>query len=463
MRSGSNGRGVMFILTLGVVSHSLVQALSIPIIGEIAAEFDSSLTAGTWTLTAYLIAAAVATPLIGKIGDQVGKAKMFAFSLLLLAVGCFLAAIAPTIEIFILARAIQGAGGGVMPLSFGLVRDYFEPATVARRVGSLNALIAVGMASGMVLGGPLLDLLNLHWLFLIPGLVALGAAFATIRLPRNEVSHSTGRMSLWSVSTLAAWLVTLLIAITWAPDRGWSNPLILLLFLASAILIWAWVRSELRASVPVMDMKIMSRADVFLGNALALLAGSVAFGTFAFIPQWVQQPEPVGFGASITLSGIMILPAAVFTFISGQFVVPIAWRYSPPVAVIVGAVVAGLGIAQMLIWHEQPWTPFVATGCIGLGMGTIFACVSALVVTMVPGEQTGVVAGMNANVRMIGGALGTAVLTSIVVANYHPESGLPSYAGFFWAFMVLIGVLIVACIAGVLLKRSLPPWASPVS
>lgn len=438
-------------LGLAIVSYALVQSMSIPVIGSIATEYDTSAATATWVLTAYLISAALATPMLGRIGDMFGPGRILVLSLGMLAVGCFLAAVAPTIGVMIAARAIQGAAGGIMPLAFGIVRDVLPRRVVASRIGLLNGLIAVGMATGMVIAGPLLEATSLGWLFVVPGVVTVLAAIAAHRVVRAPVRPGGAWVNPWSAFLLGAWLVLLMLALTWAPQHGWTDISVMASFAGGLVLLAAWVLTELRVSVPVIDMAVMRDRTVLVGNLAALAAGFVAIGSYAYVPQWVQQPSPVGFGSTVAESGLMLLPAAFSTFVTGFVAVPLAARISVSRVVAGGGVLAAAGMSTMVIWHE-PWTVFVACGLIGLGIGMTFACVSAAIVTVVPRDQTGVVSGMNANLRTIGGAIGTALLTSVVVAHIDPATGRYDRTGFEVAFLVLIAVALLCSLAGAMLR-----------
>jgi MFS family permease len=429
-----------------MVTYALVQSLSIPVIGAIAEVYDASEATATWVLTAYLVSAAVATPMLGRIGDMFGPVRVLGVSLGLLALGCFLASWAPNIGTMIVSRAIQGAAGGIMPLAFGIVREVLPSDRVALRVGLLNGLIAVGMATGMVVAGPLLDAWGLRGLFAVPGVVAvvaLALALAVLKVPPR------GRAT-WvnpgSALLLAGWLVLLMLGLTWAPRRGWMDGSVVVTFGAGAVLVLAWVLTDLRVAAPMIDIRLMRERNVLLGNLTALAAGFVAIASYAYIPLWVQQPVPVGFGSTIGESGVMLLPAALSTFVTGFIAVPLAARFSTSRVVVVGGLLAAAGMALMIVWHE-PWTVVAACGCIGMGIGMTFASVSAAIVTMVPLEQTGVVSGMNANLRTVGGAIGTATLTSVVLAH-SDSAGRSDRLGYEVAVLVLVGVALVCALAG---------------
>jgi MFS family permease len=445
------------VLALAIMSFALVQAMSIPVIGSIADVYGTSAATATWVLTAYLVSASVATPMLGRLGDMVGPVRIMVLSLVVLSVGCFLAAVAPNIGVLIAARAVQGVGGGVMPLAFGIVRDVFPAAAVARRIGLLNGLMAVGMATGMVIAGPLLEATSLGWLFFVPGVVTAMAAlsaFVVVKAPTRAVGEW---MSPWSAASLAGWLVLLMVAITWAPLRGWTDLSVLAAFVGGAVLLGAWVVAEFRANVPVIDMAVMRHRTVLVGNLIAFAAGAVAIGSYAFIPQFVQQPPPVGFGSTVGESGLMLLPAAIATFVAGLIAVTVAFRTSAACVVVFGGALAAAGMSPMVIWRDHPWSVFVATGSIGFGIGLTFACVSAVLVMAVPRDQTSVVSGMNANLRTVGGAIGTAVLTSVVAAHVDPVSEVSDTEGFMTAFLVLIVIAMVCGVAGLFLRLRRPP------
>jgi len=451
---------IIAVLALSMVSYALVQSMSIPVIGAIADTYGTSEATATWVLTAYLVSAAVATPMLGRLGDLVGPVRIMVLSLGLLAGGCFLAAVAPNIETMIAARAIQGAAGGVMPLAFGIVRDVLPADRVASRVGLLNGLIAVGMATGMVIAGPLLDAAGMGWLFVVPGVVTVVAGVAAHRVLDVAPRAGGAWVNPWSALFLSGWLVLLMLAVTWAPRRGWTDPGVAGAFAGGLILVAAWIATDLRVKVPVIDMTVMRERTVLVGNLASLAAGFVAIGSYAYIPLWVQQPAPVGFGATVGESGVMLLPAALSTFVTGFIAVPLAVRFTEAKVVALGGALAAAGMAVMVLWHE-PWSVFVACGAIGLGIGMTFACVSAAIVTVVPREQTGVVSGMNANLRTIGGAIGTGVLTSVVVAHADATTGRSSEAGFVGAFVVLIGVALACGVAGSMMRTGRAGGARP--
>ena len=156
------------ILAVGIGAYALLQSLVIPVLTTVQKELHTTQSAVTWVLTAYLLSASIMTPILGRVGDMFGKKWVFVATLVALAVGSVLAAVAPNLGVMIVARVIQGLGGGMLPLGFGIIRDEFPAEKVAGAVGILAALTAVGGSLGIVLAGPIVNALDWHWLFWLP-------------------------------------------------------------------------------------------------------------------------------------------------------------------------------------------------------------------------------------------------------------------------------------------------------
>jgi EmrB/QacA subfamily drug resistance transporter len=443
------------VLAAGVAAFALLQSLVIPVLTTVQHELHTTQGAATWVLTAYLLSASIMTPILGRVGDMTGKKRVFVATLLALAVGSLLAAIAPSIGVLIVARVIQGIAGGMLPVAFGIIRDEFPAGKVAGAVGILAALTAVGAGLGIVLAGPIVDALGYPWLFWLPMiLTVVAAASALLFVPESPV-RTPGRISWLPAVLLSAWLVALLVALSEAPDWGWGSARILGLLVGAVVLASAWVLAELSAATPLIDMKMMRRPGVWTNNLVALLIGVGMYATFAFLPEFVQTPTAAGygFGASITKSGLMLLPSAITMFVTGVFVGRLAGRLGAKVLVIAGCLIGCVAMSILAFAHHQVWEIYLSSAIMGIGFGLAFSAMSALIVAAVPPSQTGVATGMNANIRTIGGSIGAAVMASIVTSQLEP-SGLPKEAGYTTGFAVMAGGLVLAALAGLLIPSA---------
>ncbi|CAB4693649.1 MAG: MFS transporter [Actinobacteria bacterium] len=431
-------RVTFVVLCVGVASFSLLQSMVNPVLPTIEKALDTDQATVTWVLTAYLLSASVFTPIIGRIGDKVGKERMLVFTLAALTVGSLMAALAPTIGVLIAARAVQGLGGGVLPLTFGIIRDEFPRDKVAGAVGTSAALLAVGGGIGLVLAGPVVDALGYHWLFWLPMiLTAVATVAAAVWVPESP-ERTPGRINVATAFLLSGWLVALLLAVSQGHSWGWSSPLTVTLFVVAAVVLPVWVLAESRSDSPLVDMQMMRIPTVWTVNLVALLFGMGMYSMFAFLPAFLQSPEDTGygFGLSVTESGLILLPQTAATFVAGLVSGRLAARHGSKAILVAGAALTAAGTFGLVLFHESAWQVVVETTVLGLAFGLAFAAMSNLVVAAVPQSQTGVASGMNANIRTVGGALGGAVLASVVTAGARAD-GYPVEAGYVHGFTLL--------------------------
>ncbi len=454
------------VLALGVAAFALLQSLVIPVLTTVQHELHTTQSAVTWVLTAYLLSASIMTPILGRVGDMVGKERVFVATLVALAMGSVLAAVAPSISVMIVARVVQGIGGGMVPVAFGIIRDEFPAEKVAGAVGALASLTAVGAGLGIVLAGPIVTALDYHWLFWLPMILTVIAAVSAVLFVPESPVRAAGRISWLPAALLSAWLVALLVALSEAPTWGWGSGRTLGLLAAAAALAAGWVIAEMRAATPLIDMKMMRLRAVWTNNLVALFIGLGMYATFAFLPEFVQTPSAAGygFGASITRSGLMLLPSTITMFAVGMFVGRLARELGGKVLVIAGCSIGAAAMAILAFAHAQQWEIYVSSALMGVGFGLAFSAMSALVVIAVPTSQTGVASGMNANIRTIGGSIGAAVMASIVTSQLAP-SGLPKESGYTTGFGVMTAALVLAALAGLLIpsvrRLRLPAAAEP--
>src|SRR4051794_26148754 len=306
-------------LTVGALAFCLLQSMVIPALPEIQRSLNTTASGVAWILTAYLVSASVATPILGRLGDMFGKHRMLVVIFAAMSVGSVIAGLATSIGVLIFARVIQGTAGAVFPISFGIIRDEFPQRRVAGAIGILSAMIGIGSGLGIVIAGPVVEHLSYHWLFWIP-LMLSGAATiaAAIWVPASPV-RTPGRVNAGAAVSLAIWLVALLIGISQAPAWGWLDPRTLSLFFLAVVFFVVWVLVERGSKQPLVDLRMMSIPAVWWTNVAALLIGVGMYAQNVIIPPFIQTPssEGYGFGASVTSSGLFMLPSTVAMLVAG--------------------------------------------------------------------------------------------------------------------------------------------------
>jgi predicted MFS family arabinose efflux permease len=441
-------------LLLAALAYVLVQSLIAPVLPEIRRDLHTTQSLVTWAFTGYLLSASVMTPILGRLGDRIGKDRVMPIALAGLGVGLLISAFAPNIGVLLVGRVMQGAGGGIIPLAFGIIRDEFPRERVTRAVSILAALMGAFAGVGIALAGPLADALGYRGLFWLPAIVvAVAAIVCRFIIPPSPTRHP-GRISATASVLLAAWLLALLLPLALGPEWGWASAPVTGLFAAAVVLAVIWVVVESRSKSPVVDMKTMRLPAVWTTNVVSLLFGAGLYALISFLPAFAETPASAGygFGTDVTGAGLVLLPMTLATFFVGLVVHRLMRTFGDKAVLVTGTAITVAGFAILTLAHHQEWQVLIAMVVTGIGFGLAFAATSAVIVDEVPAHQVGIASGMNVNIRNIGGSIGAALMSSILAAHTLP-SGLPTNSGYTYAFGAVGIASIIAVLAALLIPR----------
>ena len=452
------------VLLTGALAYALSQTMIAPAIPEIQRDLQTTTTLVTFALTAFLLTASVSTPIVGRLGDMFGKERMLVLTLIVFATGSLVCALSHSIGLLIAGRAIQGVGGAIFPLSFGIIRDEFPREKVATGIGLISATFGIGGGAGLVISGLIVDNVAYEWIFWLGLIVAIAAVIAThLFVPESPVK-SPARIDWLGAGLLSVSLASLLVAVSEGHSWGWTSASFLGLVATAVVFGVAWVWFEFRHPEPLVDMRMMRDRPVFTTNLTALLVGFGMFGSYILIPQFVEVPisSGFGFGASVTEAGLFMLPSALVMLVAGPISGVMGSRYGSKLPLLIGTVLAFASFTSLALWHDSHLSIYVGTALMGLGIGFAFAAMANLIVDAVDQSQTGVATGMNTIMRSIGGAIGGQVSASIL-AGHMTSSGFPTETGYSVAFGVsAIGLLFavgaaIAIPGGLRRRMSVPP------
>jgi EmrB/QacA subfamily drug resistance transporter len=441
-------RLVLAVLALGCGGYAMLQSLVVPALPTLQHDLGTTPTGVTWVFTAYLLSASVATPIAGRLGDMFGKKRTLLVVMAGLAGGSLIAALATTLPVLILARTVQGIGGAMFPLAFGIIRDEFPRERVAGGIALISGLLGIGGGLGIVLAGPILDNLGYHWLFWIPCVVIVATAVAAMLFIPESPIRAPGVVDWLGAALLSLWLVCLLLAISEAPQWGWTSERTIGLLAVAAVAGAAWVVIEARTTSALVDMQMMRLRPVWSTNLAGFLIGFGLFSAFVLIPQFVQTPPSngYGFGSSVTQSGLFLVPSTLMMLIAAPFSGRLSRMYGSKVPLVLGASITMLAFVFLAIAHSSHWQFYAASILLGIGVGFAFASLANLIVEAVRPDQTGVATGMNAVMRTIGGAIGGQVAASLLAASLLAD-GYPSEHGYTTTFIIMAGVLAASVVA----------------
>ena len=438
------------VLSIAGLAYAMLSSAVVPALPTIQHDLHTSENGVAWLLTAYLLSASVGTAIIGRLGDMYGKEHLLVWTLVILTAGTLLAGVSGSLALLIVARTIQGVGGGIFPLAFGIIRDEFPRERVAGSIGLMSALLGIGGGVGIVAGAAIVEHLSWHWLFWLPLVLIVAAAICTWRFVPESPVRVPGRINWPAAALMSGGMTLVLIAVSETTTWGWGGAKTVGLLVIGAVLCVAWVAVELRSSQPLIDMTLMRVRAVWTANLAAFLLGAGMYASFVVFPQFAQLPKSTGFGfgASVVGSALYLLPSTIGMFVVGFAAGPIAARFGSKAALVVGSIVTAASFGLLAVQHGHVYDMLLSSALLGIGIGLAFAALGNIVVQAVDDHQTGVASGMNTVMRTVGGALG-GQLTATLLAD-HVRDGFPTVTGFTDSF-VLSTCFLVVCAAAALL------------
>lgn len=444
---------VLAVLCVGGSAFTMLQSLVVPALPTLQAEFETTPTGVAWIFTAYLLAASVATPIVGRLGDMFGKKRVLIVVLGGLGFGSLVAALATTLPVMIGARTIQGLGGAFFPLAFGIVRDELPRERVAGAIALISGLLGFGSAVGIILAGPILAHLDYHWLFWIPLGAIVPTMIATVLFVPESPARAPGTVHWLGAALLSAWLVCMLVAISEAPRWGWLSPRTIGLLAAAAAVALVWIRAEARSASPLVDMGMMRLRGVWTTNLTGALLGVGMYSSFILIIQLAQTPTSTGygFGSSVTEAGFFMIPSTLAMLLAAPVSGRLSGRFGSKVPLVLGATITTVAFVQLAVAHSARWHIYLGSVLLGVGFGFAVSAMANLIVDAVPPAQTGVATGMNALMRTIGGAVGGQLAATLLAASLL-ANGYPGDQGYTLSFAVMA----VALAAGIAASLAAP-------
>jgi EmrB/QacA subfamily drug resistance transporter len=437
-----------FALLTAVLSFSLMQTLVVPALPDLQRQLNTATTVLPWVLSAFLLSASVATGLLGRLGDMFGKRRVLLACLIVFGIGTLLAALAGSIGLLIAARAMQGLGAATMPLAIGIVRDEFPRERVPVAIGWISATFGIGFGVGLVVSGLIVAALGWQWIFWLGLLVIVAAIAMVAAFVRESPVRSPGRIDWIGAILLSAGLVALLLAIS--QSRVWSAPTVVALFAAVAIAFVAFVLAERGIRQPLVDVGLLRTRPILTANVATFIIGFGMFGAFTVVPLFVGTPpeQGYGFGASVTESGLFMLPMAAGMLAAGPIAGRLGARAGFKTPLVLATLIGALGFTVFALAHDAAWTIYVGSAVLGVAVGFAFASVANLVVSAIDPRQTGEATGINTIMRTIGGSLGTQLAATVIAA-------VPGEDGYTAAFAMAAGAMVLATLAALAYPRLL--------
>ncbi|GAA4874129.1 MFS transporter [Saccharopolyspora cebuensis] len=451
------------VLAFAGIVVSLMQTLMIPLVPRLPELLDASAANTAWAITATLLASAVATPTVGRLGDMYGKRRMLLTSLALLVTGSAVVALSHSLVPVIVGRLLQGLSAGVIPLGISIMRDVLP----AERLGSATALMSASLGVGGALGLPaaafLAERTDWHVLFWVAaGFGALAAVLVLVLVPESAV-RTGGRFDLLGAIGLSIVLVCLLLAISKGADWGWTSPTTSGLLGAAVVVLLLWGAWELRTRRPLVNLRTSARHQVLLTNLASAVFGFAMFAMSLVVPQLVQLPEVTGYGLGGTMLtvGLVMAPSGLVMMAMSPVSARISATRGPKTTLMVGAVVVAAGYGLGTVLMSSTWHLVLLSTIIGAGIGLSYGAMPALIMAAVPVSETAAANSLNTLMRAIGTSVSSAVAGALLAQLTTTAGGqsYPSQGG----FQLIMGIGAGAALAALVLAAFLPKHRRPTA
>ncbi|WP_030169577.1 MFS transporter [Streptomyces sp. NRRL S-813] len=448
---------VVPVLAFAGIVVAVMQTLLVPVIKDLPQLLNTSPSNATWVLTSTLLSGAVATPIMGRLGDLYGKRRMLITSLAVMVVGALISAFTSALLPMIVGRTLQGFAMGAIPLGIGLMRDMLP----REKLGSAMALMSssIGVGGGLALPAAALVAQHTDWHALFYGAAGLGVlsiALTLLTVPESPM-RAEGSFDLLGALGLSAGLVLFLLPITKGSDWGWSSATTLGLFAAAVVVLLLWGLLELRVAAPLVDLRTTARREVLLTNLASIMVGVAFYVVSLVLPQLLQLPTATGYGLgqSMVVAGLCVAPLGLTMMFTAPVYARLSARYGPKVTLILGLLIIAIGYGGGLGLMSAAWQTVVTSVMLGAGIGLAYSSLPALIVGAVPASETGAANGLNTLMRSIGTSVSSAVV-GMVLANTADHVGgvaVPTMHGFRVSFLIATAAVALGLLLALFLPR----------
>ncbi|OLO99328.1 MFS transporter [Mycolicibacterium porcinum] len=462
-RSASDGLLIAVLAAAGI-SVSLMQTLMIPLIPQLPALLDTSAANASWAITATLLTGAVATPVLGRLGDMYGPKRILVLCAAMLFAGSVIAATTTSLIPLVVGRGLQGFGAPVIPLGISVLRSALPAERVASAMGLMSASLGVGGALGLPLSAVIAEHFNWHALFWCSAFLGLASGILFVLLvPDLEPVSADHRFDPIGALTLGLGLVMLLLPISKGGMWGWGSVTTLGLFAGATVVFGVFTWWQYRVPSPIVDMRTTLKRPVLLTNLSSIAVG---FGMFALSlvgPQLLEMPRETGFGLgqSMIATGLWMAPGGLAMMAAAPVAARVVAARGPKTVLVIGSVIIAAGYLAGVLLLGSPAGVMVLGLIVSFGVGFAFAALPALINAAVPVSETASANSINSLARSLGTSTSSAVMTAVLAQMTFTVAGraLPSLGG----FRVALLIAAAAAAGAALLALAIPTAARPVS
>jgi MFS family permease/transcriptional regulator with XRE-family HTH domain len=454
--AGWHERALVPTLVAIALVMAIMSSLGAPLIPTIALADHVSISTGQWLLTSTLLAGAIASPIMGQLADGRSRRLVIIVALVVVLIGSVIAAQFDGFAPLVIGRSMQGVGLGLVPVGMVIARRHLPRHKSPKVIGLLSVTAAMGIGLGYPITGLIAESFDYHVAFWFgAAVVAMALLMAILVLPREHESGPS-RLDAIGAALFTVVLLALLVALSQGDMWGWLSVRVIGLFVIALLVGVLWVLYELRATTPLVVLGHLRIRSVVIVD---ICGGFLGIAMYLFVPvivEFVQIPrsEGYGFGVSITIAGLCLVPLSVGTGVASFYVPRLQDLFGARSTFMGGQLLLAAGLTFFALWHGSLWEAFVTMGLGGVGMGLGWGTMPGFIIAAVPAHETGTAMGLYQVVRSTGLSIGSAASAAILAAYTRSHQALPDIAGYRTTLLVAAVLCVLVATLGLLLPQA---------
>lgn len=461
VESPARTNALVAVLAFAGIVASLMQTLVVPLIGAMPRLLGTTPSNASWVVTATLLAAAVSTPVAGRLADLYGKRRMLLVLIAPLILGSIVCALATSVVPMIGGRALQGLSTGMVPLAISLLHDVLPPHRVGTAIALMSSSMGIGGALGLPVAAVVAEYTNWRMLFWGTAIVSVAVAVLIRQVvPATNALPRTGRFDAVGAVGLGVGLVCLLLAVSKGGDWGWSSATTVGSFVAAVVVLLAWGWWELRSRHALVDLRVTAQPRVLLTNVASLVVGFAMYAQSLIIPQIMQLPRETGhgLGQSMLQMGLWMAPSGLAMMALSPVGARLSAARGPKTTLVAGSAIMAVAYALATLLMGSTWGLMIAACVSSAGLGFAFGAMPALVMGSVPESETASANAFNSLMRSIGTSVSAAVVGVVLAQMVMPfgEHAVTTAAGFRTGLLIGCGVALVAAAISLVIPVGAP-------
>ncbi|MCK9563775.1 MAG: MFS transporter [Bacteroidales bacterium] len=408
----------------------------------------------SWAITGFLLVSAISAVLFGRLGDMFNRKRLLLWVIVISIVGSLISGFSSTITGVVVGRCVQGVAGGIFPLCIGVLRENIDIRKLPIFIGFLSGVMSVTGGVGLYLGGMIIDHLSWHWIFFTTASIGVIAWIVVyIAIPDNAGKDPEPGTNYLGGLLFAPSVAFLLIAFTKVRDWGFASPSVVTLLMLSMVLAVLWVRSELKAEKPLLNVRLLLDREILL---VVLATGFFGLSWMQFGQTWslfLQQSVDTGAGLGLSASaaGLVMQPQSLMSLIAGPVAGWFLIRYGTRASILLGSFGLGAAWVAAILKNDAVWFILLLMIVMGFTSSFLVTVKVSIMARAAPAHQTGEAIGMLTLVRSIFNSIGALVvfflLSSTTVTGPDGRGQFPSAAAYdITMSYIAVGTLLIGVV-----------------